>query len=130
MRLLASSGNKDPKCATLLQRIISECKTCQRYSRTTPKPAVGLPLASKHKETVAADLYELEPGVWYLHIIDLFTRFSAGSILNTKKVSEIVKHGKHDWIRIHGPPQKLLGDNGGEFNIGEVRDMAENFNIQ
>lgn len=130
VRLLASSGNKDPECAILLQKIVSECETCQRYSRTTPKPAVGLPLASQHNETVAADLHELEPGVWYLHIIDQFTIFSAGSILTTKKGSEMVKHLIHDWISIHGPPQKLFSDNGGEFNNDEVRDMAENFNIE
>lgn len=52
-------------------------------------PAVGLLLASEYNETVAIDLHELEPGVWYLHIID---HFSAGSILTTKKSSEIVKH--------------------------------------
>lgn len=57
-----------------------------------PRPAVGLPLASQHNETVAVDLHELKPGLWYLHIIDQFTRFSAGSILTTKSGPEIVKH--------------------------------------
>ncbi|XP_048012163.1 uncharacterized protein LOC125245541 isoform X2 [Megalobrama amblycephala] len=129
-RLLASSGNKDAECSVILEKIVSECETCQRYSKTTPKPAVGLPLASQYNETVAVDLHELEPGVWYLHIIDQFTRFSAGSILTTKKSSEIVKHFVHVWISVHGPPQKLFSDNGGEFNNDEVRDMAENFNIE
>lgn len=101
VRLLASSGSKDPECAFLLQKIISECETCQRYSRTTPKPAVGLPLASQHNETVAVDLHELEPGVWYLHSIEQFTRFSAGSILTTKRGTEIVRHFIHDWVSVH-----------------------------
>lgn len=94
-RLLASSGNKDAECSVILEKIVSECETSQRYSKTKPKPAVGLPLASQYYETVAVDLHELEPGVWYLHIIDQFTRFSAGSILITKKSSEIVKHFVH-----------------------------------
>ncbi|KAL2093504.1 hypothetical protein ACEWY4_010816 [Coilia grayii] len=130
LRLLSSSGTKDTECATILHRIVSECETCQRYSKIKPRPAVGLPLASQHNETVAVDLHELEPGLWYLHIIDQFTRFSAGSVLTTKKGSEIVKHFIHDWISVHGPPQKLFSDNGGEFNNDEVRDMAENFNIE
>lgn len=75
-------------------------------------------------------MHELEPGLWYLHIIDQFTRFSAGSILTTKKSSEIVKHFVHDWISVHGSPQKLFSDHGGEFNNDKVRDMAENFNIE
>lgn len=104
-RLLKSSGNNDAECIAILQKIISECEICQRYSKPTPKPAVGLPLASEYNETVAVDLHELKPGVCYLHIIDQFTRFSAGSILTTKKSSEIVKHFVHAWISVHGPPQ-------------------------
>lgn len=129
-RLLSSSGSKDTECTSLLQKIINKCEVCQKYCKTKPKPAVGLPLASTYNETVAVDLHELEPGVWYLHIIDQFTRFSAGSVLTTKRSSEIVKRFIHDWISVHGPPQKLFSDNGGEFNNEEVRDMAENFNIE
>lgn len=75
-RLILSSGNTDKDCPVILQEIIRDCEVCQRYSRTKPRPAVGLPLASEYNETVAMDLHELEPGVWYLHIIDHFTRFS------------------------------------------------------
>ncbi|XP_056150199.1 centromere-associated protein E [Lampris incognitus] len=110
--------------------IVQDCDICHRYSKTKPKPAVGLPLASTFNETVAVDLHELEPGVWYLHIIDQFTRFSAGSIVKTKKSSEIVKSFLHTWIGIHSAPQRLYSDNGGEFNNAEFRDMAENFNIE
>lgn len=37
-----------------------------------------------HNETVAVDLNELYPGVWYLQIIDQSTRFCVGSIPTTK----------------------------------------------
>lgn len=40
-------------------------------------------MTSAYNETKAVDLHELEPGVWYLHAIDHFTRFSAGSIVTT-----------------------------------------------
>lgn len=105
-------------------------KFVRSTKKTKPKPAVGLPLASECNETVAVDLHELEPSVWYLHIIDHFTRFSAGSIMKTKKSSEIVNSFIHTWISVHGAPQRLYSDNGGEFNIEEIRDMAENFNIE
>lgn len=63
----------------------------------------------------------------YLHIINQFTRFSAGCILTTKISSEIVKHFIHDWISVLGPSQTLFSDNGGEFNNEE---MAEIFNME
>ena len=87
-------------------------------------------MASTYIETVAMDLHELEPGVWYLHAIDHFTRCSAGSIITTKKHKEIVKHFIHCWISVHGLPRRLFTDNGGEFNNEEIRDMAENCNIE
>uniref|UniRef100_A0AAV2KYC4 Integrase catalytic domain-containing protein n=1 Tax=Knipowitschia caucasica TaxID=637954 RepID=A0AAV2KYC4_KNICA len=129
-KLIQSSGNTDQDCPIILQEIIRDCEICQRYSRSKPKPAVGLPLASQYNETVALDLHELEPGVWYLHIIDHFTRFSSGNIVRTKKPSEIVNSFIHSWISVHGAPKRIYTDNGGEFNNAEIRDMAENFNIE
>lgn len=129
-RLIQSSGNNDKDCPVILQEIIRDCEICQRYSRTKPKPAVGLPLASEYNETVAMDLHELEPGLWYLHIIDHFTRFSAGNIVRTKKPSEIVNSFMHSWISVHGAPKRIYTDNGGEFNNEEIREMAEKFNIE
>ncbi len=117
-------------CFTVLQQIVYDCEIFQKYKRTKPKPAVGLPMASEYNETVAVDLHELEPGVWYLHNIDHFTCFSAGNIVKTKKSSEIVNSFIHTWISVHGAPQRLYSDNGGEFNNQEIRDMAENFNIE
>lgn len=45
-RLLNSSGNKNTECINLLQKVIGCCEACQKYCKTKPKPAVGLPLAS------------------------------------------------------------------------------------
>lgn len=97
------------------------------YVRDTakPKPAVGLPLASEYNETVAVDLRELEPGVWYLQVIDQFTRFSAGSIVKTKKASEIV----NSLIPHSRTPNRFYSATT-EFNNEEFRYMAENFNIE
>ncbi|VDI64595.1 Hypothetical predicted protein [Mytilus galloprovincialis] len=55
---------------------------------------------------------------------------TAGCIIKTKKGSEFVKKFLESWISIHGSPRRLYSDNGGEFNNDEVRDMAENFNIE
>ncbi|XDV39471.1 hypothetical protein PO909_008715, partial [Leuciscus waleckii] len=57
LRLMNNSGNKDAECPSLLQKIINQCEVCQKYCKTKPKPAVGLPLASTYNETVAIDLH-------------------------------------------------------------------------
>ena len=68
---------------------------------------VGLPLATEFNEMVAVDLHELEPNTWYLHIIDEFTRFSAGRIMRSKKSSEFVKKFLESWVAVHGAPKRL-----------------------
>ena len=59
-----------------------------------------------------------------------FTRFSAGSIITTKKPKEKGKHFIHCWMSVHGLPRRLFTDNGGESNNEEMRDMAENFHSE
>ena len=129
-KLLQSAGVQTEKWIDLLKRVVQECDVCVRYKQTPPKPAVSLPMANDFNETVSVDLHELDKGIWYLHIIDMFTRFSAGSIMRTKRPSEFIKHFMKSWISIHGPPKTLFSDNGGEFNNEEVRTMAEKFNIE
>lgn len=129
-QLLKSAGTTDIETLNLLDLVIQNCEICVTNKKAVPRPVVGLPLATDFNETVAVDLHELEHNVWYLHIIDEFTRFSAGSIMRSKRPSEFVRKFLEYWIAVYGAPKCLYSDNGGEFNNSEVRDMAENFNIE
>jgi transposase InsO family protein len=129
-RLLKSTGEKYVDTLGMLQDIVDSCEVCSKYKRPSPRPVVGLPLASTYNETVALDLHQLEKNVWYLHIIDEFSRFSAACVVKSKQSSEIVGKFIQCWIGVHGAPKKVYSDNGGEFNNAEFRDMAENFNIE
>ena len=68
----------------MLKNIVKNCGSCIRYSKPKDKPVVGLPMASTYNEIVAIDMHELELGVWYMHAIDHFSRFSARSIITVK----------------------------------------------
>ena len=46
-----------------------------------------------------------------------------------RKLSKFVENFIKHWISIQGAPQCLFSDLGGEFDSEEVRDMAENLNI-
>jgi len=130
-KLLQSSGHCTPEIVKLLSLVVEGCDVCLKLKRPSPKPTVGFPLATEFNETIAVDLHELEKSkVWYLHIIDEFTRFSAGAIIHSKKASVFVQQFIQQWISIHGAPLKLFCDNGGEFNNEHVRDMCENFSIE
>ena len=129
-KLIKAAGTKDRDILEIIPEIVNNCDICLKFKRPSPKPAVGLPLATEFNETVTMDLHELGPNLWYLHIIDEFTRFSAGCIVRSKQSSIIANKFIRHWIAIHGSCKKIYTDNGGEFNNAELRDMAENFNIE
>lgn len=127
--LLKDAGVSSKATFDLLKTVVKDCKICQKFKRAPPKPAVCLPLANEFNEVVAMDLHELGPSLWYLHFIDLFTRYSAATLITSKRASVIVQKFLQIWISVHGSPKSILSDNGREFNNEEMRDLAENFNI-
>ena len=75
IQLLKSADIKDEQLFIILQEVVDGCDTCQKFKRSPPRPVVGLPRASDFNETVAVDLHQLGSNIWYLHIIDEFSRY-------------------------------------------------------
>ena len=60
-----------------------------------------------------------------LHMIDIFTRYSAASVIRSKDKEVIVDAILRHWISVFGKPATIYSDNGGEFNNKLLRDVAE-----
>ena len=90
-----------------------------------------MPLATKFNEVVAIDLKEFCPGVYFIHMIDMHTRFTRSKVIKRKLPKVIIDSIITTW-RAAGldPAKKYLVANGGEFNNPEFREMAEQFNVQ
>ena len=129
-KLMQNAGIKNTEVYRDMTEIVEKCDVCARHKKTPPKPVVGMPLAEDYNHTVAVDLHELDRNVWYFHMIDVYTRFSAAVIVRNKRAPTIVENFMKHWIAIHGPPKVVLSDNGSEFNNEEFRDMCQNFNIE
>ena len=129
-KLLKNAGIKKPELFKILNETVSRCEICQRFRKTPSRPAVGLPMATDFNETVAADLHQLEHSVWLLHMIDMFTRYSAGVIIRSKQSSVFVDSFLSHWVGIFGAPKRFFSDNGGEFENEEVRQMGQNLGIE
>ena len=80
-------------------------------------------------ECLAVDLKQIGDQLYILHIIDHLTRYSQGCLIKSKKKGIIVKGLMECWVKIFGPPRRVLSDNGGEFVNSEIVDFAEKFNI-
>ena len=75
-----------------------------------------MPLANKFNQVVAMDLKHFKDGVYFLHLIDLISRFSISQVITRKLPSVIVDAVIKKWIASgFRAPKKFLIDNGGEF---------------
>src|ERR1700755_1664326 len=105
------------------------CEVCIRYKKTPSRPTVGLSLAKRFNETVAMDLGELE-GNKFLVMLDLGTGYCQASWVKNKEPKEIVGKILERWISIFGAPERIISDNGLEFQNEEMKLLCERFNIK
>ena len=70
--------------------MVSNCSTCIRFKQPPARPVVGFCKGTDFNQTVSVDLKELVPHrLWYLHIIDEFTKFTNAVLINKKSISAI-----------------------------------------
>ncbi|XP_029629926.1 uncharacterized protein LOC115207015 [Salmo trutta] len=98
-KLLSSSGNNDDESISILQQIVNNCETCQKYSKPKPKPAVGLPLASK---------YETGNKVYYKRV-DCQEWKGPGVVIGQDGVVIFVRHGGII-VRVHHSRLRKVND--------------------
>ena len=77
---------------------------------------VGLSLSKHSNAVISIDLKEIN-GDKILHMVRHATRFSSATVVKSKHKDEIVKAIFQHWIVLFGPPNQILSDNGGEFNM-------------
>ena len=129
IKLVSAAGmGDDSELIREIREVAENCKICKEYKRPSPRPVVGMPLASSFNEVVAMDL-KMFDGKWILHLIDHLSRFSAACFIKSKKPEEIIENIFKIWISVFGPPAKFLSDNGGEFMNSQFLELCESFNI-
>lgn len=72
------------KLNLLSKKVVNSCKTCIKFSKPSPGPIVTFLKADNFNETMSLDLHQLEPGLWYMHMVDEFTKCSAAAIITSK----------------------------------------------
>jgi transposase InsO family protein len=129
--LLQDAGVYTDEHMAYVDKVSENCELCKQYKKTPARPVVSLPLATEFNEVVAVDLKEWKPNVYFLHLIDIATRFSLAAVIRKMTPEVITEKIMKLWIGSGmGPPKKFLADNGGEFANEIFRDMCENVNIE
>ena len=130
MKKLIKSANVgiDTELNQIIDNVIEECQSCKLYKRPNARPVVGFSKATDFNETVSMDLHQISSNMWYLHMIDEFTRYSNAVIINDKKMA--ARAFLTDWIKHYGRPKKVYSDNGGEFIGQEIHNICNHFEIE
>ena len=128
-KLIMSAGEGSDRLLNAVDVVAENCDTCKRFKRAPPRPVVSIPMGTKFLEVVAMDLKHWRGNTWILHLIDTYSRFSGGYVVNNKFPDTIIKGIFECWIKFLGVPGKFLTDNGGEFVNNDFMDMADNLNI-
>ena len=76
------------------------------------------------------DLITYEQGVWILHLIGLFFRYSVACVRRSKKQDVMIHAIMKTWISYFGQPKRFIAENGGEFLDEEYKEMCKMFNIE
>ena len=128
--ILKNAEVLDKQSENIIDEMNKNCEICKRYKRTPSRPIVSMPMAQQFNDVVAMDLKTYE-NKYFLHFIDLHTRFSKSKVIRNKNPKTIVDAVATEWIAAgFGPPKKFLVDNGGEFDNEEYRELAEKFNVE
>ena len=121
--LLKDAQIWNPDYSAMLDQIVEECETCQRFRKTPSRSKVALPLSHSFNDIVCIDLKSWN-GAYILHMIDMWSRYSMSTFIRNKEPKTVVDIIMRRWIGTFGLMQGLLNDNGGEFSCDETREVA------
>ena len=113
--LIKVSHVNDQELLDIIYLVDQKCQVYLKYEKPRLIPVVSFSLSQDFNDVVAADLKSIN-GILILHMIDDATRFSAASVVKSKKKEEVVNAFIKPWIAIFVAPGTILSGNGAEFS--------------
>ena len=127
-KLLTNANLMSNDLKQMIDKVIESSETCQKCRKPPSKPVVAFTKSDSFNKTLSLDLHELKPNLWYLHVVDEFSKFSAASLIMNKSL--VVKSFLKNWVAIFGAPKKVFTDNGGEFDSRIFHKLREKFSVK
>ena len=129
VELLKSAEQWDQKFSKMIDQIIDGCEGCILRKRSPDKPAVALPMAKDFNHILSMDLKKWDDKRYILYLVDMFTRYTVGTVITDKKPETIVAKLFDDWIKYFTAPDMILTDNGGEFVNESMKETCSILNV-
>ena len=129
VELLKSAEQWDKKFSQMIDKIIDGCEGCILRKRSPDKPAVALPMAKDFNHILSMDLKKWDDRHYILYFVDMFTRYTVGTVITDKKPETTVAKLFDNWIKYFTAPDMILTDNGGEFVNESMKETCSILNI-
>ena len=125
MHALSQAEMVSPNTRRVVKDVISRCKECKKFGKSLPKPKTTLPKVSDTNQIITWDLKDWN-GKYIMWMIDSFSRFVKGVVINNKTKETILKVLYYHWCCMLGyPSQGFWADNGGEFRNDTMAEFVE-----
>ena len=130
--ILKEAGKWQEKFSKMIDKIMERCEGCIMRLRTPDRPAVAAPLANDFGQVLGVDLkvWDKNKGIYIFYMIDIFTRYQMAAVIKSKEPEQIVKTFTTKWLPIFGTVNKIISDNGTEFQNANMREVASQLNIE
>ena len=86
-KLLKNATLLNNEIKKIIEDVVYACDTSMRFKKPSPRPVVGLPKSSEFNDVVSVDVHYIKQYLYYLHVIDEFTRHSQVAIIKRKRES-------------------------------------------
>ena len=92
-KLIENSNRLSEEVKGYLKDVELKCTSCKLNTKVKPRPKVSLPRASAFNQVVTIDLKHYSDGTnkYILYLVDMFSRLIAGSFIQNKKPSTVMK---------------------------------------
>ena len=127
-RLRAKQSMWWPGLNKQLERLVNDCSICCKERVQHAEPLMPTRFPDLPWQKVASDLFVWK-GVYYLLVIDYFSRYVEIAKLNGESSTIVIKHLKSIFAR-HGIPQEMITDNGPQYSSREFGKFAENYGFK
>ena len=90
-----------PTVTENIKKVVQNCKICQKFAKLMNRPKVTLPKSSMFNEVVTLDL-KMFGSKYVPWLVDSFSRFVQGKVIQNKRAEKIVKAIMDKWILCFG----------------------------
>ena len=128
MRALLQSAGLPKTVLDQVQGVVDSCRVCRLWQSNGRNAVTSNRQSIEFNETIQIDLLFISELI-ILHMVCEATRWSAATIVPSKKCEDLIPAIIQNWFRIYGPPTTIVADHEGALCGEEAAIAFERWNV-